>query len=157
MKLTTVLCACLAVCLLTPFLVHAQSTKDQVKAAQNAIEADKKRVVTENMEFTEAEAKAFWPLYEKYQDDQKKIGKRMTELIENYGKVHKVMNDDAAEKLLNKQFAIQMDRVKLMQEYLPKFKEILPMTKVARYYQIENKYRAALDYEISKGIPLVEQ
>jgi hypothetical protein len=30
------------------------------------------------------------------------------------------------------------------------------MTKVIRYYQIENKYRAALDYEITQKIPLAE-
>ena len=30
------------------------------------------------------------------------------------------------------------------------------MPKVARYYQIENKFRAVVDYDVTSQIPLVE-
>jgi hypothetical protein len=32
---------------------------------------------------------------------------------------------------------------------------VLPAAKVARYYQIENKIRAAVKYDLAGGIPLV--
>ena len=47
--------------------------------------------------------------------------------------------------------AIESDRTKLAQSYLPEFKKVLPATKVVRYYQIENKVRAVIDYELLKG------
>jgi Spy/CpxP family protein refolding chaperone len=157
MRLVPVFAALLIVWLAVSLASAApQSSKMQAEQAREAVRADKKRVVTENMEFTEAEAKAFWPLYDEYQKAQEEVGDRMTDLIKNYGLVHKVMTDDAAAAMLKKMIAIQGDRVKLMEEYLPKFEKVLPTTKVARYYQIENKYRAALDYEISKQIPLAE-
>jgi hypothetical protein len=45
---------------------------------------------------------------------------------------------------------------KLRQAYLPKFRKVLPETKVVRYYQIENKINAVLMYELAKNIPLVK-
>jgi hypothetical protein len=45
---------------------------------------------------------------------------------------------------------------KLRQAYLPKFRKVLPETKVVRYYQIENKIQAALMYEIAANIPLMK-
>ena len=45
---------------------------------------------------------------------------------------------------------------KLRQAYLPKFRKVLPETKVVRYYQIENKIQAALFYELAANIPLMK-
>jgi hypothetical protein len=39
---------------------------------------------------------------------------------------------------------------------VPKFQEALPAIKTARYYQIENKIQAALQYELAAGIPLMK-
>ncbi|UCH85685.1 MAG: hypothetical protein JSW50_08370 [Candidatus Latescibacterota bacterium] len=156
MKLVTVLAAFLIVTLALPLEAQKKSAMDEMDAARDAFKAEKKSVVTKNMELTEKEASAFWPLYDEYQAEIDKLGDRLAKLIESYGKMRNVMGDDTAASMLKKSIAIQADRVKLMEEYLPKFDKVLPMTKVARYYQIENRYRAALDYEITSKIPLVE-
>jgi hypothetical protein len=52
--------------------------------------------------------------------------------------------------------AIEALRLKLNNDYLPKFHKILPEIKVARYYQIENKINAALYYELADKIPLAK-
>jgi hypothetical protein len=38
---------------------------------------------------------------------------------------------------------------------VPKLDKVVPMSKVARYLQIENKIRAAVKNELAGGIPLV--
>jgi hypothetical protein len=45
---------------------------------------------------------------------------------------------------------------KLRQAYLPKFRKVLPEGKVVRYYQIENKINAAINYELAASIPLMK-
>jgi hypothetical protein len=45
---------------------------------------------------------------------------------------------------------------KLRQAYLPKFRKVLPEIKVVRYYQIENKINAALNYDLAADIPLMK-
>jgi hypothetical protein len=66
------------------------------------------------------------------------------------------MKDEKAKALLDESITIESLGLKLRQAYLPKFRKALLEKKVARYYQIENKIQAMLNYELAKGIPLVE-
>ena len=52
--------------------------------------------------------------------------------------------------------AIETERLKLRQDYLPRFRKVLPDIKVGRYYQLENKIHAVVAYELAKAIPLVQ-
>ena len=40
--------------------------------------------------------------------------------------------------------------------YAPKLGKALPVKKVARYLQIENKIRAVVKYDLAQGVPLVQ-
>jgi hypothetical protein len=62
----------------------------------------------------------------------------------------------ADKKLLDDLVTLKMDHAKLMASSVPQFRKILPDTKVARYFQIENKVDAILSYELAKVIPLVK-
>jgi hypothetical protein len=119
------------------------------------VRADKKLVVAEAMKLTETEAKAFWPVYDAYQADLQKLNQRTIKLISDYAANYKTMTDAAAGPLLDEAIAVERDRAALFQTYRPKFSAVLPTTKVARYYQIENKIRAAINYEIAANIPIM--
>lgn len=129
---------------------------DNMQLVLDKIRADKKLLVAENMQLTEAEAKGFWPVYENYQNELFLIRTRTGKLIKDYADAYQSMTNDTARKLLNESMKIESLRLKLHQTYLPKFRKVLPEIKVARYYQIENKINAALMYELSGTIPLVE-
>jgi hypothetical protein len=51
---------------------------------------------------------------------------------------------------------IEKERTALRQNYMPKFRKVLPERKVLRYYQLENKLQAVVNYEIAAEIPLVD-
>jgi hypothetical protein len=121
------------------------------------LQADKKLIVAANMDLTEAEAKSFWPVYEAYQADLKTINDRIVQLILRYAELYKAgtLSDDAAKSLLGELLAIEQAEVTMKQGYVPKLSAVLPATKVARYFQIENKIRAAVKYELADNIPLV--
>lgn len=119
------------------------------------IRADKKLLVAENMGLSEAEAKAFWPVYAQYQDELFLLRARTAKLIQDYANAYASMNDATAKNLLDEFLAIEEVGVKLRQAYLQKFRAVLPETKVARYFQIENKIQAALHYQLAANIPLV--
>ena len=48
------------------------------------VKADKKLVVATNMNLTDAEAKAFWPLYDGYQKELEQINQRLGNTIKSY-------------------------------------------------------------------------
>ncbi|MDR4506618.1 MAG: hypothetical protein MRJ65_00030 [Candidatus Brocadiaceae bacterium] len=58
--------------------------------------------------------------------------------------------------LLDEHITIEKLTLSRSQVYLPKFRNVLPDSKVVRYYQIENKIQIALLYEIASHIPLMK-
>jgi len=125
---------------------------------RDKIKADKKLLVAENMELTESEAKAFWPVYEAYQNDLLAINQRIGRLIEGYAADYQknALTDEKAEKLISELVNIQKAEAELQASYVPKLNKVLPPKKVARYLQIETKIRAVVKYELGAQIPLVK-
>jgi len=122
------------------------------------IKADKKLVVAENMQLTDAEGKAFWPVYDAYQKDLQQINQRLGAMILEYATAYNKgpVANDVAKKLLDDALAIDDAESKLRSSYVPKVLAALPAAKAARYMQIESKIRAAIRYELAAGIPLVQ-
>jgi hypothetical protein len=130
---------------------------DNMEILRDKIRADKKLVIAVNMELTESEAKDFWPIYEQYQRDLQKINQRVADLLESYADEFrgKSLTDDKAKTLINEATAIDQAEANLKSTYAPKLSKVLPVRKVARYLQIENKIRAVVKYDIASGVPLV--
>ena len=129
---------------------------DNMDLVKEKIRIDKKLFIATNMQLTESEAKAFWPVYEAYQADLAKLRDREIKLIEKFAVKYETMSDDAAKTLLEDSLSIDSDHQKLRQSYLSKIRGVLPDKKVARYYQLESKIDAVMEYEMAKRIPLVE-
>jgi len=130
---------------------------DNMQILRDKIKADKKLLVATNMELTESEAKAFWPIYEQYQKELQRINQRIVKLVESYADDarSKSLTDDKAKKLIDDAAAIDQTEANLKSAYVPKLSKALPVKKVARYLQIENKIRAVVKYDLAQGVPLM--
>jgi len=129
---------------------------DNMQILMEKMKADKKLLVAENMQLTEAQAKGFWPVYEKYQAELFLIRARTLQLIKEYAAAYDKMSNSTAKRLLDESMTIETLRLKLNKAYVPQFRKVLPDTKVVRYYQIENKINAVLYYELARSIPLMK-
>jgi len=131
---------------------------DNMQILRDKIKGDKKLVVATNMELTESEAKNFWPIYDEYQKELQKINKRIVGLLESYADDFrtKKLTDDKAKKLIDEANAIEKAEVDLKSTFAPKLSKALPIIKVARYLQIENKIRAVVKYDLASGVPPVK-
>ena len=129
---------------------------DNMEIVKEKIRTDKKLFIASNMQLTESEAKSFWPVYEAYQAELGKLREREGKLIEEFATNFESMSDDVAKKLLDDSLSIDSDHQKLRQSYLSKIRGVLPDKKVARYYQLESKIDAVLEYEMARRIPLVQ-
>jgi len=141
-----------------PLSLAQDKPADNMQILRDKIKADKKLVVATNMELTESEAKDFWPIYDAYQKDLRKINQRIAKLLESYADDFrgKSLTDDKAKKLIDEALAIEQAEADLKSTYAPRLGKVLPVKKVARYLQIENKIRAVIKYDIAQGVPLVQ-
>jgi hypothetical protein len=130
---------------------------NNMEILRDKLRADKKFVVASNMELTESEAKNFWPIYDEYQKDLQNINRRIVAVLESYAADFKSesLTDDKAKKLIDEALAIDQAEANLKSTYAPKLGKALPVRKVARYLQIENKIRAVVKYDLAQGVPLV--
>jgi hypothetical protein len=116
----------------------------------------KKLVVMQNMEFTEEEKTAFWPVYQKFQEELFPLNQRTVNLVLAYASVFQSLTDDQAAKIIEEYLTLQDSRQTAMRKYFQEFMKILPAKKVFRYLQIENKMDAVGRYELSREIPLAK-
>lgn len=144
----------LIILLLTiPFL----SLADEANELKKKILFDQKKlVVMENMEFTDAEAKAFWPVYEKHQEELFKVSQRGAKLILAYASAFQTLTDDQAVKVVDEYFSIQDERLAVMKKMYADVAKVLPGKKAFRFMQVENKLQTIARFELAKEIPLAQ-
>jgi len=130
----------------------------EIAAAKELVERKRNFVVISNLDLTEEEGKAFWPLYEEYRLKIREVRLRRLELIQDYADRYNAdtVDDAFADSAIKEFLDIQADTVKLRKKYWKKFRRIIPATKAARFYQLENKMDAELDYVMAGGTPLIE-
>ena len=157
MKLIKIMLLCALAFALSPALAQTKAATDNMQILREKLKADKKLVVAANMDLTDAEAKKFWPVYDEYQAELKKINERMGALIVSYAKEYNAnsLTDENAKKMTNESIGIEESEVKLKRSFVPKLGKALPGKKVARYFQIESKIRAVVKYELADNVPLV--
>lgn len=132
----------------------------EVEILRQKISADKKLVVASNMDLSEADAKAFWPIYDAYQKDlqqiNERIGKGLSAYADAYNQGKGTIPDATAKKLLDEMVAIEEAEVALKRSYIPKLTAVLPAAKVARYIQMETKIRSLVRFDLAANVPLVK-
>src|SRR5262245_20548602 len=134
--------------------VAQDKPEDNMEILREKARADKKVVVAAVLELTEGEAKGFWPVYNAYQSDMVSHYDKLMKLVEEYGRAYGSMTDETATRLLKQYLALETAHVGLLNAYLPRFQKVLPPIKVGRLYQVENKLRALVNYELASQIPL---
>ena len=156
--MTRLVTACVMVVGLAASAMAQSTGTTNMDILRQKVKADKKLVVAQNLQLTDAEGAAFWPVYEGYQKDLQQLNQRLTAVIESYAAAYNKgpVANDVAKKLLDEAVAIDDAEVKARSALVPKVIAVLPAAKAARYIQIENKIRAALRYELAANIPLVE-
>ena len=156
-SLLSLLSLFVVVTFVTPLYALDTTAQTDMQILLDKVKADKKLLVAQNMNLTDAESQAFWPIYDSYQKDLGAINQRLVKLIKSYADAwnSQTLDDTVAKKLLNEMVAIQGAEANLAKTYAPKLTAALPGMKAARYLQIESKIRALIRYELAANIPLV--
>jgi hypothetical protein len=135
--------------------VLAQSQADEIELTREMVQTERKAIVAENMQFSEAESNGFWPVYNEYVAEVRKVNDRRAKLIVDFARAYENLTDTQAEAFLKESIDIDKAELKVKESFLPKFNKVLTSKKVARFYQIENKLDAIIEFGIASEIPLV--
>ncbi len=136
----------------------AEPTQDQQMEMTRAdIINQRKQIVAANMEITADQAQVFWPLYQQYTSAMQKVNDRELALIQGYANAYNAntLTNAQAKSMFGEWMSIEQAALQLKKKFAPKFEEILPSKKVVRFFQIDNKLDAIINFELARVIPLV--
>ena len=105
MKIASLAAALAVVALPVVSFAQAAPTGDNVKVDEQIIlrqvMTDKRAVYAQNLELTEAESRAFWPIYDEYEGKAKKLNDEFLKLVDDYAaKFGSITDEDAAVRIL---------------------------------------------------------
>ena len=152
----SILSLLVALCLAWP-AAAGEADEAELEILVSTIQANKKALVAVNLKLEDVEAKAFWPVYDRYERDLSSVRDRLVRLIDDYTANFATMSDEKASQIVEDFLAIERERAEVREKYLEPFSEALPGRKVARFYQIENKMQAVFRYDLARSIQVIEQ
>jgi hypothetical protein len=120
------------------------------------VRAEKVAILTELMQFTEAEDKAFWPIYREYDVELSKVNDERVGMIDEYAKNYTQVTDALADKLALKAFELETRRTGVKQKYYERMKSALSAKTAARFLQVENQLLMVIDLQIAASLPIVK-
>ena len=133
-----------------------QNLRAYVELLRSDLRAQKVAVITEMMQFTEAEDVAFWPVYREYELELSRLNDDRLALIETYAKTFDKLNNSNADEMMVKALNIESRRTGVKQKYYTKLKTVVSPLTAARALQIENQILLLLDLQIAASLPVVQ-
>lgn len=127
-----------------------------LEVSREVLKTDKKAMIAEVMQLSEETSKAFWPLYNEYQEKLYLVDTKSFNLIQDFADNYGNMSAEKATQLLNNVMAIDQEMLKVVKTYTKKFQKILSPQKALRYYQAERKIKILINAELALNIPLLE-
>jgi hypothetical protein len=127
-----------------------------VELLRSDLRTQKVAIITEMMEFTEAEDAAFWPIYREYELEMSKLGDERIALIDKYAKAYSQMSDATADELAIKALDLEARRQAVKRKYYERFKQALSARTAARFLQVEQQLLLLIDLQISAALPIIK-
>ncbi len=134
----------------------AQQTETEL--IRSAFRLEKKAVVAQFLQLSDADAGKFWPIYEKYEQERvAQVGNRRLQLIDTYTKKYETMDDASADKLVAESAAIQKKEIAVRDKYYGLVKKGVSTNVAARFYQIEDVVSVATRMELYNQLPMLQK
>jgi hypothetical protein len=129
---------------------------DIIELLRSDIATQKKAILTSAMQMTETESDIFWPIYNDYQNELRKIGDERIAMIKDYSANYDSMTDEMAADLSKRALKVYGDRLSLYKKYEKKFSKALSPRMAARWLQAEHAINTMIDVQIAAEMPLMK-
>lgn len=140
---------------ITTVLPHIVKAQDDIQAAMEAMNIQKRNYIETAMELTPAEEEAFRQVYAEYEAGLAAIEKKRILLAADFLTRHASLDHAGALDMLGRKLGVDNEELACKQSFVSRFMEILPGRKVLRFYQLENQFSTAATSELYRNIPII--
>lgn len=125
-----------------------------VELLRSDLRAQKVAIITEIMQFTEAEDEKFWPIYRDYETELGKINDDRMAMIKDYAEHYDALTDEVADRLATKALDLEARRHALTAKTYERCKAVMAPKTAARFLQVEHQIMLLLDLQIAAALPV---
>jgi hypothetical protein len=144
----------IAVLVIGSMTLFAQS-KGDIEIVQKYFGVEKAAMLKEYMAFTPQQDSAFWPIYNKYENERLALGNKRIALIDEYLKKIKDVPEAEATKMVDKAVALEIAFKNLQKKYFSEMSKKIGPVKAAQFYQFETYINNVINLSIQESIPFV--
>jgi hypothetical protein len=144
-----------ALCAQDAGVVAKPLTDNDISLLRKDIQKSKVEIITDNMQFSKAEADAFWPIYKNYAAEQQAINETRFAIVMDYAKGLEKMDSAMAHDLTVRSMKIEEDTLALKRKFFPKFEAAIGGKLAAKFVQIDNRMTAIVNMQLASEIPVI--
>ncbi len=112
------------------------------------VRAEQVAFITSELDLSESEAQAFWPVYNEVQKQRREAFRATEEAYEN---LQKGVDEKEVSQLLDKYIEAKKAGEKIEADAVARYKKVLPVNKVAKLLLAEEKFRQKQINRLSQG------
>lgn len=145
----------------TPASPSIAETRDMnlrayVELLRSDVRGQKIAILTDVMNFTEAEDAAFWPIYREYELELTTLNDERVTLIKKYADSYGSITDGIADDLIRKALDLEARRHTLKAKAYERVKSALSAKTAARFLQVEHQLLSIIDLQIASSLPVLK-
>lgn len=141
--------------LFLPLIGISQTVNDEIQLIQSAFGMEKRALVTEYMNLSEAEAAAFWPVYQQYEEERRANARERIKIVSDYAENFENLNDSMLDDLVKRRLKVDSNRTKLHAKYYKRFKKATSATTAAKFLQLDDYLQSTILLALMEGIPFI--
>jgi hypothetical protein len=138
-------------------LCRAQNQEPSMASAIEVVRADmgadRAKIITAAMNFSDKDAAAFWPIYRKYEYERSTVDDRRVAVIKEYAEKYSTLTDADAKSMAERMFDCDSRLAALKKTYFKKFNKVLPALTVTKFFQLEHRIDLLVDMKVESSLP----
>jgi len=144
-------------CVAPRLFAQDTSVDSDIQMLRADIRADKTKILTDQMQLSDAEAKTFWPIYNDYDHELTKLNDERVQLLKDYAQQYDTLTDQQVQSLAARSFDLQKKRIDLRQKYFKKISKAVSPKTAARFVQVEDRVDMLINLQIAANFPMVNK
>jgi len=136
-------------------LIAQNNIDEELQLVRDQWGVDKKQLIMQYMNFTDAESKAFWPIYDAYMKENRVLMDKRINLIKDYAKSYQNLTNAKSADITNKILDNDVAVATLQKKYYAKFSTAITPKRASQYLQVEYYLLTSIKSMIQDQIPFI--
>jgi Spy/CpxP family protein refolding chaperone len=129
---------------------------DDISLFRKDVRSLRKQIIAANLDLTDTEAQQFWPIFDRYTAEMRKLFDRKFEVLKEYAENYDTITDEQADTYIQGRAAVEESILQLRLKYIPIFRKVLSGKTAALFVQLDWRLGLVIDLQLASQVPLIQ-